>query len=88
MPLYTFRHKTTGETIQTTDPGRALITGLWSDMNRFRAPSLRGLSSRPPYFHDGSARDLRAVVDHYDRHFAMELSSDERRQLVSFLESL
>src|SRR5207245_1824398 len=29
MPLYTFRNKTTGEVVKTTDPGRALITGTW-----------------------------------------------------------
>jgi hypothetical protein len=88
VPLYSFRNKTTGETIQTTDPGRALITGLWSDMNRFKAPGLRGLAARAPYFHDGSAGNLRDVVNHYDDHFGIGFSSDEKRALVAFLESL
>jgi cytochrome c peroxidase len=88
VPLYTFRNKTTGDTIQTTDPGRALISGLWADMNKFKVPGLRGLSARPPYFHDGSANTLRAVVDHYDAHFGINFSGEEKRDLVAFLESL
>src|SRR5262249_47445128 len=27
MPLYTLRNKTTGETVQVTDPGRAMVDG-------------------------------------------------------------
>lgn len=47
LPLYTLRHKQAPfETIQTTDPGRALITGKWKDVGRFKgrffARSLRG----------------------------------------------
>jgi len=88
MPLYTFRHKVTGETRQSTDPGRALITGLWADMDRFKVPGLRALAARAPYFHDGSARTLREVVEHYDRRFGMNLSWSEKRKLVRFLEAL
>ena len=33
----------------------------------YRTTPLRGLSQHPPYFHDGSAATLDAVVDHYDR---------------------
>lgn len=88
VPLYTFRNKTTGETIQTTDPGRALISGLWSDMNRFKAPGLRGLASRAPYFHDGSADSIRDVVNHYNDHFGIGFSDHEKRALVAFLETL
>ncbi|MGZ9030803.1 MAG: cytochrome C, partial [Burkholderiaceae bacterium] len=46
MPLYTLRHIQTGETVQTTDPGRALITGKWRDIARFKGPILRGLAAR------------------------------------------
>ena len=41
MPLYTLVNNTTGETVQTTDPGRALITGQWADIGKFKVPSLR-----------------------------------------------
>jgi cytochrome c peroxidase len=88
VPLYTFQNIATGETIQTTDPGRALISGLWADMNRFKVPSLRGLASRAPYFHDGSARTIEDVVNHYEQHFGIAFGWGEKRNLVTFLESL
>ena len=88
VPLYTFRNKVTGATVQTTDPGRALITGRWADMNRFKVPGLRALAARAPYFHDGSAGSVRDVVEHYDQRFAMGLSPEEKTSLVRFLETL
>ncbi|HET9796106.1 MAG TPA: hypothetical protein VFS34_16780, partial [Thermoanaerobaculia bacterium] len=66
MPLYTLRNNVTGETIRTTDPGRALITGRWKDIGRFKGPILRGLAARAPYFHNGSAPTLHDVVDFYN----------------------
>ena len=36
LPLYTFRNRTTGETRQLTDAGRGNVTGLWSDLGRFK----------------------------------------------------
>jgi cytochrome c peroxidase len=78
----------TGEMIETTDPGRALITGNWADMNKFKAPSLRGLAARAPYFHDGSVSSVAAVVDHYENHFGIEFTGSEKSDLIMFLESL
>ena len=54
-------HKTTGITIQTTDPGLALVTGKWKDVGRFKGPILRGLAARPPYFHNGFAASLTRI---------------------------
>lgn len=53
----------------TTDPGRALITGLWKDVGRLKGPVLRALASRPPYFHNGSAKTLLDVIEFYDKRF-------------------
>ncbi len=88
MPLYTLRNKTTGVAIQTTDPGRALITGKWKDIGRFKGPVLRGLAARAPYFHNGMAADLDAVVDFYDTRFGIGLTPDEKADLVAFLRAL
>jgi hypothetical protein len=89
MPLYTLRHKVAPfEEVQTTDPGRALVTGAWKDIGRFKGPVLRALASRPPYFHNGSAKDLAAVVDFYDQRFAIGLSAKDKRDLVAFLRTL
>lgn len=97
MPLYTLVCNATGvsahhcsphQTIQTTDPGRALITALWSDIGRFKGPVLRGLPARAPYFHNGSAADLGAVIDFYESRFAIGFTDDERADLIAFLASL
>ena len=85
LPVYTLRHKVTGETKVTTDPGRALITGKWQDVGRFKGPILRGLAGRAPYFHNGSARDLAAVVDFYDQRFGIGFTDAEKADLVAFL---
>ncbi len=88
MPLYTLRNKATGETIQTTDPGRALITGKWKDIGRFKGPILRGLAARAPYFHDGSAKDLEKVIDFYDQRFGIGFTEQEKSDLIAFLRTL
>jgi hypothetical protein len=88
MPLYQLRNKTTGEVVATTDPGRAMITGKWKDIGRFKGPILRGLASRAPYFHNGSAAELDAVVDFYNQRFNVGLTARERADLVAFLRTL
>ena len=88
LPLYTLRNKRTGETVQTTDPGRALVTGRWSDIGKFKGPILRGVAARAPYFHNGSAASLHDVVRFYDDRFSIGLTDDEKRDLVAFLRTL
>ena len=88
LPLYTLRHKTSGLTVQVSDPGRALITGKWRDIGRFKGPVLRALASRAPYFHNGMAADLNAVVEFYDTRFAIGLNEREKADLVAFLRTL
>ena len=89
LPLYTLRHtRSPFETIQTTDPGRALITGLWKDIGRFKGPVLRALATRAPYFHNGSAANLDEAVDFYDQRFGIGLTDEEKDDLVAFLLTL
>jgi cytochrome c peroxidase len=88
LPLYALRNKQTLVTIQTTDPGRALITGKWHDIGKFKGPILRGLAARAPYFHNGSAADLDAVVDFYNERFGIGFTSQEHGDLVAFLRAL
>jgi mono/diheme cytochrome c family protein len=59
-----------------------------SATGRYRTTPLRGLLQHPPYFHDGSAPDLRAVVEHYDQHFALGLTDSEKADLVEYLKTL
>ena len=88
LPLYTLQRVGSSETVQTTDPGRALITGKWKDIGRFKGPILRALSGRAPYFHNGSAADLMAVVNFYESRFAIGLTAQEKSDLVAFLRTL
>lgn len=59
-----------------------------SATGKYRTTPLRALWQHPPYFHDGSAADLAAVVEHYERVLELSLSDREARDLVEFLESL
>jgi hypothetical protein len=89
MPLYTLRNKQDPNlVVQTTDPGRALVTGKWRDIGRFKGPILRGLAARAPYFHNGFAKDLDAAVDFYNERFGLGLTDDEHDDLVAFLLTL
>ena len=62
LPLITLRNNMTDAIVRTSDPGRALITGSWADIGKFKGPILRGLAARAPYFHNGSAATLMEVV--------------------------
>jgi cytochrome c5 len=59
-----------------------------SATKQYRTTPLRALWQHPPYFHDGSAADLRAVVEHYDRLFALGLNERQKADLVEFLKSI
>ena len=54
----------------------------------YRATPLRALWQHPPYFHDGSAPDLPAVVNHYDRVLGLRLTERQKADLVEFLKTL
>ncbi|WP_197736692.1 hypothetical protein [Rhodanobacter sp. T12-5] len=88
MPLYTLTNQITGKSVQTTDPGLAMITGKWADIGKFKGPILRGLAARAPYFHNGSAATLGDVVDFYNTRFNIHMSGQQKRDLVAFLSAL
>lgn len=60
----------------------------------FKTPSLRQVAEAAPYFHDGSAPTLEAVLDHYDKGGPdlemrpLKLTVDEKQALIAFLKSL
>jgi cytochrome c peroxidase len=88
MPLYTLHNKTTGATVQVTDPGRALITGKWADIGKMKGPILRGLVGRAPYFHNGSAATLVDAVSFYDTRFGIGFSAQDKADIAAFLNTL
>ena len=75
-------------TVQTTDPGRAMITGHCADIGKFKGPILRGLAARAPYFQNGSADSLEQVVSFYNQRFQMGLRPRDVADLAAFLASL
>jgi hypothetical protein len=66
------------------DPAYAQRTAT----GKYRTTPLRGLQQHPPYFHDGSAPTLAAVVDHYVRLFGLNLTPGQKADLVEYLRSL
>ncbi len=66
------------------DPAYALR----SANHKYRTSPLHGVWQHPPYFHDGSAADLLAVVNHYDKVLSLGLSDKQKSDLVEFLKSL
>ena len=58
--------------------------------NRYRTTPLKGLFARAEggFYHDGRFPTLRAVVDHYNQVFALNLSEAEKNDLVEYLKAL
>jgi hypothetical protein len=75
-------------TYTTSDPGKALTTGLCADVGLQKIPILRGLAARAPYFHNGSATSLAQVVNFYNARFKMGLTPNQKTDLVNFLNAL
>ncbi len=92
LPAFTIHCDTgplAGQTSFTFDPGRALITGKCEDIGKVKVPVLRGLAARAPYFHNGSAADIPAVVSFYQRRFfTFSLNAQQQTDLTNFLNSL
>jgi hypothetical protein len=54
----------------------------------YRTTPLRGLWQHPPYFHDGGAANLPAVVNHYDSVLKLSLTDQQKADMVEYLKSL
>jgi cytochrome c peroxidase len=80
--------------------GRFLITHKESDIASFKTPDIRNVMVTAPYFHDGSAKTLWDVVDHYNKGagtqdpwldtdiLPLALTEQEIDDLVNFMASL
>jgi cytochrome c peroxidase len=49
----------------TPNTGLQAITGVASDMGKFKVPSLRNIEVTFPYMHDGTVATLSDAIDHY-----------------------
>jgi hypothetical protein len=86
-----------------TEPGWNLHTAeeigiddfqaMRSPDGRYRTAPLRALWEtekvhKGGYYHDGRFATLEEVVDHYDNHFGLELTDEEKRNLIEYLKSI
>jgi cytochrome c peroxidase len=86
--------------LPSEDVGRGqFVPGVIKMKHAFKTPSLREISRRSPFMHDGSLATLEAVVEHYDhggvdrpsRSDLMKplgLTSQEKAEIVAFLKTL
>ena len=56
--------------------------------NKYRTTPLRALWQHPPYFRDGSAATLAAVVAYHDRVRSLRLTDAQKHDLVAYFKSL
>jgi cytochrome c peroxidase len=67
---------------------RAMRTGKFADLGKFKGPILRGLAPCAPYFHNGSAQTLQDVVNFYSARFNIGFTAQQKSYLTAFLNSL
>ncbi len=73
------------------DPAETGVDARYAErttQKRYRTTPLRGLVQHAPYFHDGSAKTLVGVVEHYVRARKLSLTEEQRRDLVEYLKTL
>ena len=88
LPLFILTRNSDGAIAQTTDPGRAVISGKFAHIGQFKGPILHGMAARAPYFHNGMAETLEDVVDFYNTRFDAHFTAREKADLVAFLKAL
>ncbi|NBC36046.1 hypothetical protein GTZ99_05685 [Novosphingobium sp. FSY-8] len=81
-------HPHYGRVIYTMDPGFAMTSGKCADVGKITLQSMRGLSARAPFFSNGLARDLRGIVDYYDRRYSIGYTEQEKQDLVNLMSVL
>jgi cytochrome c peroxidase len=86
--VYTFQDRATGAIVDSTDPGRGIRNGVFADLNKFKTPNIRGLASRAPYFHNGIAADIPAIITHYEVALGFDFTAQEEADLAAFLAAL
>jgi len=89
--------------IQTADCAPVVLASDGAEFDRFGTPTLLGVASTGPFFHDNSAATLRDAIGHYTsaqfqnseaafsmerRGFEITLSDAQIDDIVSFLEAI
>jgi cytochrome c553 len=88
----TFTDVNAGRLHAPAEVGQSPAYAQRSVTKMYRTTPLRGLFQPPqlqgPYFHDGSAATLEAVVEHYNTLRSLNLTAQQKTDLVQYLKSL
>lgn len=76
------------EVVSEPEPNNGPSFALRSATKMYRSTPLRGLWQHAPYFHNGVATTLDAVVEVYNTRKALKLSAQQKADLVQYLKSL
>jgi mono/diheme cytochrome c family protein len=76
------------EVVSEPEPSGAPSYSSRSATKKYRSAPLHGLWQHPPYFHNGSAPTLEAVVQAYDTKKGLGLTDAQAADLVQYLKSL
>lgn len=76
------------DVVSEPEPDGAPSWASRSATKQYRTTPLRGIWQHPPYFHNGSAPTLQAVVETYNAKKSLGLSAAEIADLVEYLKSL
>jgi mono/diheme cytochrome c family protein len=76
------------EVVSEPEPNGVPSYASRSATKQYRTTPLRGLLLHPPYFHNGIAATLDAVVDLYNTRKGLNLTAEQQADLVEYLKSL
>jgi hypothetical protein len=76
------------EAVSEPEPNNGPSLASRSATKQYRTTPLRALSQHPPYFHNGVAPTLEAVVDLYDTRKGLHLTPAQKADLVQYLKTL
>jgi mono/diheme cytochrome c family protein len=76
------------EVVSEPEPNGVPSYASRSATRKYRTTPLRALLRHPPYFHNGIAATLDAVVDLYDTKKGLTLTAEQKADLVEYLKSL
>ena len=76
------------EVVSEPEPNGGPSLASRSATRMYRTTPLRGLWQHAPYFHNGTAASLEAVVELYNTRKTLNLSAQQKADLVAFLKSL
>jgi hypothetical protein len=76
------------EVVSEPEPNGAPSYASRSATKMYRTAPLHGVWQHAPYFHNGSAKTLDAVVEAYDSKKSLGLTTEQKADLVQYLKSL